>query len=193
MMTWCPSSCQPQGSSAEGSPNTVIQYSHSLYSSKFSSLSSPSDPSSSIRTRGTMKSERPLVPASAPSMAASPSATTLASADLLDHMKHASEFGISAGDVAADPEAIAKRRDQIVSRLVKGVTSLTKKNKVEYIVGRGKLEGPQQVRVQTKDAEGKSTGEVILKARDVVLATGSRVKSLPGLVPEHPPISRMHP
>ena len=113
-----------------------------------------------------------------------PTKAMLASADLLDRMKHSSEFGISASDVAPDPEAIAKRRDRIVTRLVKGVTSLTKKNKVDYILGRGKLEGPQQVRVATKDADGKSTGEVILKARDVILATGSRVKSLPGLEPD---------
>jgi dihydrolipoyl dehydrogenase len=113
-----------------------------------------------------------------------PTKAMLASADLLDHMKHSSEFGIEVADVSADPVAIAKRRDQIVMRLVKGVTSLTKKNKVEYILGRGRLEGPQQVRVKTTDAEGKSTGEVILKARDVILATGSRVKSLPGLEPD---------
>jgi dihydrolipoamide dehydrogenase len=113
-----------------------------------------------------------------------PTKAMLASADLLDQMKHSSEFGLSANEVTADPVAIAKRRDRIVSRLVKGVTGLAKKNKVEYIVGRGKLEGPQQVRVATKDAEGKRTGEVILKAKDVILATGSRVKSLPGLVPD---------
>ena len=113
-----------------------------------------------------------------------PTKAMLASADLLDHMKHASEFGLSADEVVADPEAIAARRDRIVARLVKGVTSLTKKNKVDYIVGRGKLEGPQQVRVATTDSEGKSTGEVVLQARDVILATGSRVKSLPGLVPD---------
>lgn len=113
-----------------------------------------------------------------------PTKAMLASADLLNHMKHSSDFGISVEGAAADPEAIAARRDKIVERLVKGVTSLTKKNKVEYIVGRGKLEGPQQVRVQTKDAKGKSAGEVILKAKDVVLATGSRVTSLPGLEPD---------
>ena len=113
-----------------------------------------------------------------------PTKAMLASADLLDHMKHSSEFGIDVADVTPDPVAIAKRRDKIVGRLVKGVTGLAKKNKVEYIVGRGKLEGPQQVRVRTTDSEGKSTGEVILKAKDVVLASGSRVKSLPGLVPD---------
>jgi dihydrolipoamide dehydrogenase len=113
-----------------------------------------------------------------------PTKAMLASADLLDRMKHGSEFGLSADDVVADPEAIAARRDRIVARLVKGVTSLTKKNKVDYIVGRGKLEGPQQVRVATTDGEGTSTGEVLLQAADVILATGSRVRSLPGLVPD---------
>ena len=113
-----------------------------------------------------------------------PTKAMLASADLFDHMKHSSEFGIEASGLSADPVVIAARRDKIVARLVKGVTSLTKKNDVDYILGRGKLEGPQQVRVKTTDTSGASTGEVILRAKDVVLASGSRVKSLPGLEPE---------
>ncbi len=113
-----------------------------------------------------------------------PTKAMLESADLLDRLKHAGEFGITVGAPGFDPGAIAARRDKIVARLVKGVTSLAKKNGVEYIVGRGRLEGPQQVRVRTTDAEGKPSGEVILKARDVILATGSRVKSLPGLEPD---------
>ncbi len=113
-----------------------------------------------------------------------PTKAMLASADLIDRIRHAEEFGISAGVPEVDAEAIAARRDRIVTRLVKGVTSLAKKNKVEYILGRGRLEGPQQVRVKTTDVDGTPTGEVILKAKDVILATGSRVKSLPGLVPD---------
>ncbi len=113
-----------------------------------------------------------------------PTKAMLASADLIDRIRHAAEFGVSAGEPVVDAEAIAARRDKIVARLVKGVTSLTRKNKVEYVVGRGRLEGPQQVRVKTIDAEGKPSGERILKAKDVIVATGSRVKSLPGLVPD---------
>ena len=108
----------------------------------------------------------------------------LESADLIDRIKHASDFGIEAGVPSYDADAIAARRDKIVTRLVKGVGSLMKKNSVEYVLGRGRLEGPQQVRVATIDADGNSTGEVILKAKDVILATGSRVKSLPGLKPD---------
>jgi dihydrolipoamide dehydrogenase len=55
---------------------------------------------------------------------------------------------------------------------------------VEYVRGRGLLQGPQQVRVATTDETGASSGEVILRAGNVILATGSRVKSLPGLTPD---------
>jgi dihydrolipoamide dehydrogenase len=113
-----------------------------------------------------------------------PTKAMLASADLIDRIRHADEFGISAGTPEIDAEAIAARRDKIVARLVKGVTSLVKKNGVTYVLGRGRLEGPQQVRVKTTDIDGKPAGEVVLKASDVIVATGSRVKSLPGLVPD---------
>ena len=109
-----------------------------------------------------------------------PTKAMLESADLYDRIRHADTFGISVEGVSADAAAIATRRDQVVTRLVKGLHSLIKKNKVEYVRGRGRLEGPTQVRVATVDAEGKTSGEVILKGKDVILATGSRVKSLPG-------------
>ncbi|MFV2064384.1 MAG: FAD-dependent oxidoreductase, partial [Chloroflexota bacterium] len=113
-----------------------------------------------------------------------PTKAMLESADLYDRIQHADSFGIEVPTATADPAAIAARRDQIVVRLVKGLGSLVKKNKVEYVRGRGRLEGPTQVRVATVDEEGNSGGEVILKASDVILATGSRVKSLPGLEPD---------
>lgn len=113
-----------------------------------------------------------------------PTKAMLESADLYERIKHAGEFGISVADPTIDAAVIAQRRDRTVARLVKGLHSLIKKNHVTYVRGRGRLEGPQQVRVSTVDAEGKASGEVILKARDVILATGSRVKSLPGLVPD---------
>ena len=51
------------------------------------------------------------------------------------------------------PVAIAARRDQVVERLHKGLLSLVRKNSVEYIRGRGRLEGPTRVRVQRIDAD----------------------------------------
>jgi dihydrolipoamide dehydrogenase len=113
-----------------------------------------------------------------------PTKAMLESADLLDRIGDAGSFGLEVGEAKGDPVAIGERRDKIVARLVKGLGTLVKKNKVEYVLGRGRLEGPTQVRVATTDHEGGSTGEVILKAKDVILASGSRVKSLPGLVPD---------
>lgn len=113
-----------------------------------------------------------------------PTKAMLESADLYDKIRHADTFGLSVGEAAADPAAIAERRDKIVARLVKGLHGLIKKNKVDYVRGRGKLEGPTQVRVVTVDDDGKASGEVVLEAKDVILATGSRVKSLPGLEPD---------
>ncbi|HKZ91327.1 MAG TPA: dihydrolipoyl dehydrogenase [Candidatus Limnocylindrales bacterium] len=113
-----------------------------------------------------------------------PTKAMLESADLYERIRNAAELGIRVDTVSVDAAAIAARRDQVVKRLVKGLGSLVRKNNVEYVRGRGRLEGPQQVRVATTDAEGNSAGEAILRARYVILATGSRVKSLPGLVPD---------
>jgi dihydrolipoamide dehydrogenase len=111
-----------------------------------------------------------------------PTKAMLESADLYERIRGAKQLGISVEGVSVDAAAIAVRRDQVVKRLVKGLVSLVKKNGVAYVRGRGRLEGPQQVRVATIDESGGPGGEVVLQARDVILATGSRVKSLPGLV-----------
>jgi dihydrolipoamide dehydrogenase len=79
---------------------------------------------------------------------------------------------------------VAKRRDQIVDRLAKGLMSLVKKHKVEHIHGRATLNGGKRINVATLDDEGKPSGQRPLDATDVILASGSRVKSLPGLVPD---------
>jgi dihydrolipoamide dehydrogenase len=113
-----------------------------------------------------------------------PTKAMLESADLLERIRHASEYGLAVAEPAIDAAAVAERRDRIVARLVKGLHGLIKKNHVDYVRGRGRLEGPRQVRVTTVDESGKPAGEAILRASDVILATGSRVRSLPGLVPD---------
>jgi dihydrolipoamide dehydrogenase len=113
-----------------------------------------------------------------------PTKAMLESADLYERIRHAGDFGISVGAPSVDAAVIAQRRERTVTRLVKGLHGLIKKNGVTYVRGRGRLEGPQQVRVATVDEAGQPAGEVILRAQDVILATGSRVKSLPGLVPD---------
>src|SRR3989304_4514463 len=81
---------------------------------------------------------------------------------------------------------MAARRDQVVKRMWTGLKTLVDKNKVTWIAGRGHLDGPTTVRVQMHGEDGTpgAGGERVLRGTDVILATGSRVKSLPGLNPD---------
>ena len=83
-----------------------------------------------------------------------------------------------------DYAGMAARRDQVVKRLWTGLKSLVDKNKVTWIQGQGKLDGPTHVRVKMAPDADNPGGERVLQGTDVILATGSRVKSLPGLEPD---------
>ncbi|MBX3030652.1 MAG: dihydrolipoyl dehydrogenase [Chloroflexi bacterium] len=114
-----------------------------------------------------------------------PTKAMLESADLLDRIRKAGTYGLVVeGSVAGDPVAIATRRQAVVDRLHKGLMSLVRKNQVAYIRGTATLEGATRIRVATIDEQDQPTGERVLTSKDTILATGSRVKSLPGLVPD---------
>src|SRR4051812_31596603 len=115
-----------------------------------------------------------------------PTKALLESAAFNERLRHAKDFGLGVGDVTIDYAQMAKRRDQIVTRMWKGVTSLVTKNKVTWVQGRGKLEGGTKVRVLQAGEDGTpgAGGDRVLQANDIILATGSRVKSLPGLDPD---------
>jgi dihydrolipoamide dehydrogenase len=116
-----------------------------------------------------------------------PTKAMLESAGLAERIRHAADFGLRLPSAAeVDFAQIAKRRDQIVTRMWKGVGSLVRKNDVTWIQGRGRLEGGTKVRVRLAGEDGTpgAGGERLLNGTDVVLATGSRVKSLPGIVPD---------
>jgi dihydrolipoamide dehydrogenase len=113
-----------------------------------------------------------------------PTKCMLESADLYDRTKRAAEFGIATGPLSVDAAVIAKRRQAVVDRLHKGLQALVKKHKVEYIHGQARLNGHKVVEIDLLDDDGKPAGNRSLDATDVILASGSRVKSLPGLVPD---------
>ena len=116
-----------------------------------------------------------------------PTKALLESAAFAERIRHARDFGIDLpGEAALDYARMAARRDQVVKRMWTGLKTLVDKNKVTWIQGRGRLEGPTTVRVQMHGEDGTpgAGGERVLKGTDVILATGSRVKSLPGLVPD---------
>jgi dihydrolipoamide dehydrogenase len=116
-----------------------------------------------------------------------PTKALLESAAFADRIRHAKDFGLTLpGEAVIDYAQMAARRDQVVKRMWTGLKTLVDKNKVTWIAGRGRLDGPQKVRVTQPADDGTpgKGGDRVLQATDVVLATGSRVKSLPGLEPD---------
>ncbi len=109
-----------------------------------------------------------------------PTKALLESAAVAERMRHAADFGIGGfGELAVDYAKVAQRRDMVVNRMWKGLSSLVKKYNVTWVEGRGRLDGAHKVRVTGADGN-----EVVLEATDVILATGSRAKSLPGITPD---------
>ena len=116
-----------------------------------------------------------------------PTKALLESADFIERVRHAKDFGLTLpGEPTIDYPAMAARRDAVVKRMWTGLKTLVDKNKVTWIPGRGRLDGPQKVRVSQPGEDGTpgKGGERILQATDVILATGSRVKSLADLKPD---------
>ncbi len=120
-----------------------------------------------------------------------PTKALIESAEFYARLKKANEFGIVlAGQSGFDYAAMAKRRDAVVKRMWTGLKGLVDKNKVTWIQGRARFDGPTTLRVSLAGPDGAPAGgprdgeERVVTAADVIIATGSRVKSLPGLVPD---------
>ncbi|MGP0020034.1 MAG: dihydrolipoyl dehydrogenase [Candidatus Sulfotelmatobacter sp.] len=113
-----------------------------------------------------------------------PTKALLFNAELWDHLKDAKEFGIEGVDARKlNWAAVQERKSKIVAKHTKGLEFLMKKNKVDTVKGYGKLTGPAQNGVLTVEVtnDGKPTQ---LKAKNVILATGSEARMLPGLEPD---------
>ncbi len=103
-----------------------------------------------------------------------PTKSLLMNADLYEKALHGKEFGIICQDISLDFRLIKARKDKIIKKLVAGVDFLMKKNKIDVLRGKGKLTAPGTIQI-----EGDATTEV--HARNIVIASGSESKLLPGL------------
>ncbi|MHB1610681.1 MAG: dihydrolipoyl dehydrogenase [Sulfobacillus sp.] len=105
-----------------------------------------------------------------------PTKALLQTAELLHTYSHKADFGLAGGEVTLDyPKTLAKK-DKVVTQLWKGVQFLLKKNNVTVYQGWGRLVSPQQIQVELPGQDA-----VVLSARDIVVATGSVPRELPGL------------
>jgi dihydrolipoamide dehydrogenase len=106
-----------------------------------------------------------------------PTKSLLKSAQVLEYVQHASDYGISVeGAVKPDFEKVVGRSRSVADGMSKGIEFLFKKNKIEVIKGSGKLKSPGVVTVT--DEQGK---ESEVKADHIILATGARSRELPNL------------
>ena len=90
-------------------------------------------------------------------------------------IKHAKEFGIDASGTADFP-AVIKRSRGVADKMSRGVQFLMKKNKIDVVMGFGKLKAKGQIEVS--GAEGKTQ---IVEGRHIIIATGARSREIPSM------------
>jgi len=106
-----------------------------------------------------------------------PTKALLKSAQVFEYIKHAKDYGINVGESSADFGAVIKRSRGVADGMSKGVSFLMKKNKIDVIMGTGKVKGVKTVEVTDKD--GKKVDYTAGKG--VIIATGARARELPNI------------
>ncbi len=104
-----------------------------------------------------------------------PTKALLKSAQVMEDIKHASGYGITATG-QADFGAVVKRSRGVADKMSKGVQFLMKKNKIDVVMGFGKLKSRGQVEVTAADGSKK-----IVEGKHIIIATGGRSRELPAL------------
>jgi dihydrolipoamide dehydrogenase len=104
-----------------------------------------------------------------------PTKALLKSAQVFEYIKHAKDFGIEASGKQDFP-AVIKRSRGAADKMSKGVQFLMKKNKIDTLMGYGKLKAKGQIEVT--DADNKTQ---LVEAKHVIIATGGRTRELPSL------------
>ena len=102
-----------------------------------------------------------------------PSKALLKNAEILSYLHRADEFGFSFDNFHADYSVAVKRSRKVVGRNTRGIAYLLRKNNVEHIQGRGRLLGNGTVQVSPDGRE--------IHARNIIVATGARPRSIPPL------------
>ncbi len=105
-----------------------------------------------------------------------PTKALIKSANIIDYANHASAYGITVENPKADFGGVIKRSRGVADKMSKGVAFLMRKNKIDVIMGYGKLKAKGQIEVTA--ADGKVT---TVEGKYIVIATGGRSRELPNL------------
>src|SRR6202046_4112860 len=111
-----------------------------------------------------------------------PTKSLLFDAEVYDHLKHAAEHGIEGvGTITLNWKTILDRKNGIVTKHVKGLDFLMRKNKVTIIEGYGRLTGPAKDGIHSISVEAANGEKKVVQAKNVIIATGSDARMLPGV------------
>ena len=105
-----------------------------------------------------------------------PTKALLKSANVYEYAKHAATYGIKVENPGHDFDGVIKRSRGVADKMSKGVQFLMKKNKVDVLMGYGKLIAPTKIEVTAADGTKQ-----IVEAKNIVIATGGRARQLPTL------------
>jgi len=108
-----------------------------------------------------------------------PTKVLLHHADVYDHFKNAAELGFEVTGLKINWNNVLARKDKIVKKHAKGIEFLFKKNKVDWVQGWGRYEGPGRISVEK---DGKKTE---IEAANILMVSGSEARALPGIEPDH--------
>ena len=105
-----------------------------------------------------------------------PTKALLKSAQVFEYINHAADYGIKVSKAEADFSSVIKRSRDIAGGMSKGIEFLMKKNKIEVLMGTGKVNPGKKVTVTNQ--KGNST---VHSAKNIIIATGARSRHLPNL------------
>jgi dihydrolipoamide dehydrogenase len=105
-----------------------------------------------------------------------PTKALLKSAQVYEYAKHAADYGVDLTEPKQNFGKIIQRSRGVADKMSKGVQFLMKKNKIDVIMGTGKLIAPERLEVTA--ADGKKQ---MLEAKNIIIATGGRARQLPSL------------
>ena len=105
-----------------------------------------------------------------------PTKALIKSANVFEYLNHAEDYGLKAENIDKDFSAVVSRSRDVANGMSKGVQFLMKKNKIEVLMGEGRVKAGKKLEV--KDADGKTKE---YSAKHIIIATGARSRELPNL------------
>ena len=105
-----------------------------------------------------------------------PTKALLKSAQVYEYAKHANTYGINVENPSANFGGVITRSRGVADKMSKGVQFLMKKNKIDVIMGTGKLIAATKLEVTAADGTKQ-----IVEAKNIIIATGGRARELPSM------------